>query len=42
LLASVEAGRVKGYVAAYSITLLFYLLKKDGAAAEAQATTMDL
>jgi predicted nucleic acid-binding protein len=38
LLAAVETGRVKGYVAAHSITTLFYLIKKDRSAAEARAT----
>jgi predicted nucleic acid-binding protein len=38
LLAAVETGRVKGYVAVHSITTLFYLIKKDRSAAEARAT----
>lgn len=42
LLASVEAGRIKGYVAAHSITTLFYLIKKDKSAAEARATITNL
>ena len=43
MLASVEAGRTKGYVAAHSITTLFYLIKKDkSAAAEARATITNL
>ncbi len=33
LLAAVETGRVKGYVAAHSITTLFYLIRKDRSAA---------
>ena len=37
LLASIETGRVRGYVAAHSITTLFYLIKKDRSAAEARA-----
>jgi len=42
LLASIETGRVKGYVAAHSITTLFYLIKKDRSAAEARATITNL
>ncbi len=37
LLAMVETGRVKGIVAAHSITTLFYLIKKDKSSAEAKA-----
>jgi predicted nucleic acid-binding protein len=37
LLASIETGRVRGYVATHSITTLFYLIKKDRSAAEARA-----
>jgi predicted nucleic acid-binding protein len=42
LLAAVETGRVKGYIAAHSITTLFYLIKKDRSAAEARATITNL
>lgn len=42
MLALVETGRVKGYVAAHSITTLFYLIKKDRSAAEARATITNL
>jgi predicted nucleic acid-binding protein len=42
LLASVETGRVKGYVAAHSFTTLFYLIRKDKSAAEAPATITNL
>ena len=42
LLASIETGRVKGYVAAHSITTLFYLIKKDRSASEARATITNL
>lgn len=42
LLASVETGLVKGYVAAHSITTLFYLIRKDKSAAEARATITNL
>jgi predicted nucleic acid-binding protein len=42
LLASIETGRVKGYVAAHSITTLLYLIKKDRSAAEARATITNL
>jgi len=38
LLAVVEIGRVKGYIAAHSLTTLFYLIKKDRSASEARAT----
>jgi predicted nucleic acid-binding protein len=42
LLATVETGRVKGYVAAHSVTTLFYLIRKDRSAAEARATITNL
>jgi len=42
LLASVETGQVIGYVAAHSITTLFYLINKDRSAAEARATITNL
>lgn len=42
LLAAVEAGRVKGYIAAHSITTLFYLIKKDRSPAEARATITNM
>ncbi len=42
LLAAVETGRVKGYVAAHSVTTLFYLIRKDRSAAEARATITNL
>ena len=42
LLASIETGRVKGYVAAHSITTLFYLIKKDRSSAEARAMITNL
>ena len=42
LLATVETGRVKGFVAAHSITTLFYLIRKDRSAAEARATITNL
>jgi len=42
LLASVETGRVKGFVAAHSITTLFYLIKKDKSSSEARATITNL
>jgi len=42
LLAAVETGLVKGYVAAHSITTLFYLIKKDRSSAEARATITNL
>lgn len=42
LLATIETGQVKGYVAAHSITTLFYLIKKDQSAAQARATITNL
>lgn len=42
LLALVETGRVKGYIAAHSIITLFYLTKKDRSGAEARATITNL
>ena len=37
LLALIEAGRIKGYIAAHSITTLFYLIQKDQSSAQARA-----
>jgi predicted nucleic acid-binding protein len=42
LLAFVETGRIKGYVAAHSITTLFYLIKKDKSSADSRATITNL
>ncbi len=42
LLAKIETGQVIGYVAAHSITTLFYLLRKDKGAAVARATITNL
>ena len=42
LLAAVEGGKVRGLVAAHSITTLFYLMRKDKSAAEARATITNL
>jgi predicted nucleic acid-binding protein len=42
LLAAVETGRVQGYMAAHSITTLFYLIQKGRSAAEARATITNL
>jgi predicted nucleic acid-binding protein len=42
LLAAVETGQVDGYVAAHSLTTLFYLIQKDRGAAEARATITNL
>ncbi len=36
LLALIETGHIRGYVASHSITTLFYLIKKDRSAAEAE------
>ena len=42
LLASVEIGKVRGLVAAHSITTLFYLIRKDRSVADARATITNL
>ena len=42
LLASVETGQVQEYIAAHSITTLFYLIQKDRSSAEARATITNL
>jgi len=42
LLAAVETGRVQGYVAAHSLTTLFYLIQKGKSSAEARATITNL
>jgi predicted nucleic acid-binding protein len=42
LLALIETGKIKGYIASHSITTLFYLIKKDRSAAEARATITNL
>jgi predicted nucleic acid-binding protein len=42
LLAAVETGRVQGYVAAHSLTTLFYLIQKGKSSAEARAIITNL
>jgi predicted nucleic acid-binding protein len=42
LLAAIETGRVQGYVAAHSLTTLFYLVQKGKSSAEARATITNL
>jgi len=42
LLGAIEAGRVQGYVAAHSITTLFYLIQKGESSAKARATLTSL
>jgi predicted nucleic acid-binding protein len=42
LLAAVESGQVRGYVAAHSITTLFYLIQKGKSSAEARAMITNL
>lgn len=37
VLAAVETGLVEGFVAAHTVTTLFYLIRKDRSAAEARA-----
>ena len=42
LLSAVEVGKVRGLVAAHSITTLFYLIRKDRSVAQARATITNL
>jgi len=42
LLAAVEVGKVRGLVAAHSLTTLFYLIRKDRSVADARATITNL
>jgi predicted nucleic acid-binding protein len=42
LLAAVETGKVQGYVAAHSITTLFYLVQKSNSSSEARATITNM
>lgn len=42
LLAAGETGQIQGYLAAHSITTLFYLIKKGKSTAEARAAITDL
>lgn len=42
VLAAAEAGRIQGYIAAHSVTTLYYLLAKHRSAAEAKAAIGDL
>lgn len=42
LLAAVETGLLEGYIAAHSITTLFYLIQKDKSSAEARAIITNL
>jgi predicted nucleic acid-binding protein len=42
ILAAIEARRVQGFVAAHSITTLFYLVQKDKSSAEARAMITSL
>jgi predicted nucleic acid-binding protein len=42
LLAAVETGQVQGFVAAHSITTMFYLIQKGRSAAEARASITNL
>lgn len=42
LLALVETRRIKGYIAAHSITTLFYLIQKDKSSAQARAAITSL
>jgi predicted nucleic acid-binding protein len=42
LMALAETGKIDGYVAAHSLTTLFYLVQKNRGAAEARATINNL
>lgn len=42
LLAAVEIGLIEGFIAAHSITTLFYLIQKDKSSAEARASITNL
>jgi len=42
LLALIETGKIKGFIASHSITTLFYLIKKDRSTAEAKAIITNL
>jgi len=42
LLAMVETGHIKGYIAAHSVTTLFYLIQKDRSSAQARASITGL
>ena len=42
LLAAVEMGRVQGYLAAHSLTTLFYLIQKSKSSSEARAAITNL
>jgi hypothetical protein len=42
LLAAVETGRIHGFIAAYSLTTLFYFIQKDKSSADAHATITNL
>lgn len=42
LLALVETGKVKGYIAAHSFTTLFYLIQTDQSSAQARANITSL
>jgi predicted nucleic acid-binding protein len=42
LLAAVEMGRVQGYLAAHSLTTLFYLIQKAKSSSEARAAITNL
>ncbi len=42
LMAAVETGLIEGFIAAHSITTLFYLIQKDKSSAEARANITNL
>ena len=42
LLAAAETNRIDGYLAAHSVTTLFYLIQKGSSSAEARATITNL
>ena len=42
LLAAAEVGQIQGYIAAHSVTTLFYLIQKGKSSSEARATITNL
>lgn len=42
LLAAAETGHIQGYIAAHSVTTLFYLIQKGKSSSEARATITNL
>jgi predicted nucleic acid-binding protein len=42
LLAAIETGQIRGYIAAHTVTTLFYLIQKGNSGAEARAILTNL